>query len=148
MEVAKMRSNLLPSKNVQSVLSMQGLVCRSPQLDSSSREEMYYPRDPIRWSTARASPPWYPHVRLDVDVLSLIPQARRTWLDRSRHHDGCGGVDGLDLHEHDFTKPSKRSGRGGGAAAALHLGVVRQLLWRGWRQPYGEGWRTGLGQRG
>ena len=41
-----MRSNLLPLKNVQSVLSMQGLVCRSPQLDSSSREEMYYPRDP------------------------------------------------------------------------------------------------------
>ena len=26
-----------------SVLSMQGLVCLSPQLDSSSREEMYYP---------------------------------------------------------------------------------------------------------
>ena len=33
-----------------------------------------------------------------------------------------------DLHEHGFTKPSKRRGRGGGAAAALHLGVVRQAL--------------------
>ena len=53
--------------------------------------------DPIRWSTARAVPPRYPHVRLDVDVLSLIPQARRMWLDRSRHHDGCGVVDGVDF---------------------------------------------------
>ena len=71
-----MRSNLLPLKNVQSVLSMQRLVCRSPQLDSSSREELYYPRDPIRWSNARAAPPQYPHVRLDEYVNSLIPQAR------------------------------------------------------------------------
>ena len=30
------------------LLSMQGLVCRSPQLDSSSREEMYFLEDPIR----------------------------------------------------------------------------------------------------
>ena len=29
------------------VLSVQGLASRSPQLDSSSREEMYYPRDQI-----------------------------------------------------------------------------------------------------
>ena len=31
----------------ESVLSMQG-VCRPPQLDSSSREEMYYPANKIR----------------------------------------------------------------------------------------------------
>ena len=37
-----MRSNLLPLKNEQSLLSMQGLASRSPQLDSSSREEMYF----------------------------------------------------------------------------------------------------------
>ena len=97
-----MRSYLLPLKNVQSVLSMHGLVCRSLQLDSSSREEMYYSRDPIRWSTTRAAPPRYPHVRVDVDSAFLIPQARRKWLDRSRHHDGCGGVDGVDLHDHGF----------------------------------------------
>ena len=49
MPVAKMvRSNLLPSKINKRVLSVQGLASRSPQLDSSSREEMYYPRDPIR----------------------------------------------------------------------------------------------------
>ena len=111
-----MRSNLLPLKNVQSVLSMQGLVCRSPQLGSSSREEMYYPRDPIRWSTARAAPPRYPHVLLDVDILSLIPQARRTRLDGSQQHDGCVGDDN-DLHKQGFAKPSKRRGRRGGAAA-------------------------------
>ena len=52
-----MRSNLLPLKNVQSVLSMQWLVCRSLQLDSSSREEMYYPSrsNPMKHRTSSAS---------------------------------------------------------------------------------------------
>ena len=27
----------------------------------------------------------------------MIPQARREWLDRSRHHDGCGGIDGGEI---------------------------------------------------
>ena len=54
----------------------------------------------------------------------MIPQARREWLDISRHHDGCGGVDDVDLREHGFAKPSKRERRGW-RAAALHLGVVR-----------------------
>ena len=78
-----MISNLLPSKNEQSLLSMQGLISRSPQLDSSSREEMYFLADPIR-----AAPPRYPHVQLDEDFLSLIPQARRKWLARFQQHDG------------------------------------------------------------
>ena len=38
----------LPLEIEQNVLSVQGLASRSPQLDSSSREEMYYPRDPIQ----------------------------------------------------------------------------------------------------
>ena len=76
---------------------MQGLASRSPQLDSSSREEMYYSRDPIRWSTTRAASRWYPHVQLDEDSAFLIPQASREWLDRSRYHDGCGGVDGGEI---------------------------------------------------
>ena len=45
----------------ESVLSMQGLVCRSPQLDSSSREEMYYPANKIR------------EVVLDVVPLAAAP---------------------------------------------------------------------------
>ena len=105
-----MRSNLLPSKNEQSLLSMQGLVCRSPQIDSSSREEMYYPRDPIRWSTARAAPPRYPHIQLDEDSAFLIPQARWRWLDGSRHRDGCGGVDDVDLST-NRASPSHERGR-------------------------------------
>ena len=81
MKIEKVRSNLLPLKNEQNLLSMQGLASRSPQLDSSSREEMYYPiRDPIRWSAARATPPRYPHVQLNEDFLSLILQVRRKWL--------------------------------------------------------------------
>ena len=52
---------------------MQGLVCRSPQLDLPSREEMYFLEDPIRRSAARAAPPRYPHVQLDEDFFSLIP---------------------------------------------------------------------------
>ena len=109
MTVAKMRSNLLPSKNVQSVLSMQGLVCRSPQLDTSSREEMYYPCDPIRWSTARAAPPRYPHIQLDEDFLSFIPQARRKWLMRSRQHDGVV-VDMVEKFLQGFAKRLRERG--------------------------------------
>ena len=37
---------------------------------------------------------------------------------------------------------SRGGGRGHGAVA-LRLGVVQQLWWRRWRQPYGEGWRQG-----
>ena len=65
------------------VLSRQGLASRSPQLDLSSREEMYYP------SAAQATPPRDPHVQLDEDSTILIPQevverfarsaARRRW---------------------------------------------------------------------
>ena len=37
----------------------------------------------------RAAPPRFPHVQLDEDFLSLIPQARRKWLVRSQQHDGA-----------------------------------------------------------
>ena len=37
----------LPLKIEQTLFSVQGLASQAPQLDSSSREEMYYPRDPI-----------------------------------------------------------------------------------------------------
>ena len=67
---------------------MQGLASRSPQLDLSSREEMYYPRDPIRRSSARAAPPWYPHVQLDVVFSFLIPQELEKRLARIQQHDG------------------------------------------------------------
>ena len=56
------------------------LASRSPQLDSSSREEMYYPIQ----STTRVAPPWYPHVRLDEDSLILIPKEVKERLARSQ----------------------------------------------------------------
>ena len=109
------------------VLSMQGLASRSPQLDVSSREEMYYPRSPIRWSTARAAPPWYPHVQLDVVFLSLIPQARRKRLDGSQQHDGMV-VMMLEVFPRaglrQATCEGERGRTGGGAARAWGVLLV------------------------
>ena len=79
---------------------------------------------------------------LDEDSAFLIPQARREWLDGSRHHDGCGDVDDVDLHEQGFAKASKRRGRGDGAAA-LRLGVVQQALVEEMAASLREGWRQG-----
>ena len=77
----------------------------------------------------------------------MIPQARREWLDRSRHHDGCGGVDVVDLHEQGFSKPSKRRGtrrgcssptvRGGAAALVEKMAAALRV---GWRQGEVEGY--------
>ena len=69
------------------------MASRSPQLDSSSREEMYYP---IR-SAARAAPPWYPHVRLDEDSLILIPLEVKERLARSQQHDDGVVVDMVEI---------------------------------------------------
>ena len=74
-----------------SVLSRQGLASRSPQLDSSSREEMYYP------SVARATPPRDPHVQLDEDSTLLIPQELVERLARSAARRQWRGVYGGDL---------------------------------------------------
>src|SRR5680860_242788 len=71
-----MRSNLLPLKINKRVLSVQGLASRSPQLDSSSREEMYFLEVQFDEVPQGAAPPRYPHVRLDVDLRLLDPASK------------------------------------------------------------------------
>ena len=98
-----------------SVLSMQGLASRSPQLDSSSCEEMYYPiRDPIRRSTARAAPPPCPHVQLDVVFSFLIPQELEKRLARIQQHDGVVVEVFPRAGRRQATQERERGGAGGG----------------------------------
>ena len=97
---------------------MQGLASRSPQLDSSSCEEMYYPiRHPIQWSAARAEPPRYPHIQLDEEFFSLILQVRKKWLTIFQQHDGVV-VDMVEKFLQGFAKRLREErrveGEGGG----------------------------------
>ena len=51
----------------------------------------------------------YPHVQLDDDFLSLIPQARRKWLARFQQHDGVV-VDMVEKFLQGFAKRLRERG--------------------------------------
>ena len=66
---------------------------------------------------------WYPHVQLDVDFFSLIPQMRKKWLARSQQHDGMV-VDMVEKFQQGFVKwlreDKRMEGEEGGLSSTLH----------------------------
>ena len=64
--------------------------------------------------------PRYPHVHLDVEFLSSIPQVRRKWLARFQQHDGVV-VDMVEKFLQGFAKRLRERGGGGRGRPAARV---------------------------